>query len=80
VPPTRSVGSSNRSAGLLVGRTHLSGTVVSLVGGDLGVPMSHRNDLGFQSAGFDLFIPAAQGLGDRATSKATPGQLGTCAG
>jgi hypothetical protein len=27
--------------GLLVGRTHLSGTAVSLVGGDPGVPMSH---------------------------------------
>jgi hypothetical protein len=30
----------DRSTGLLVGRTHLSGTAVSLVGGDLGVPMS----------------------------------------
>jgi hypothetical protein len=40
-PPTRSVGPTDRSAGLLVGRTHLSGTAVSLVGGDLGVPMSH---------------------------------------
>jgi hypothetical protein len=40
-PPTRSVGSTNRSAGLLVGRTHLSGTAVSLIGGDPGVPMSH---------------------------------------
>jgi hypothetical protein len=26
----------------LVGRTHLSGTTLSLVGGDPGVPMSHR--------------------------------------
>jgi hypothetical protein len=41
--PTRSVGPIDRSAGLLVGRTHLSGTAVSLVGGDLGVPMSHRD-------------------------------------
>jgi hypothetical protein len=40
-PPTRSVGPTNRSAGLLVGRTHLSGMAVSLVGGDPGVPMSH---------------------------------------
>jgi hypothetical protein len=39
--PTRSVGPTNRSAGLLVGRTLLSGMVVSLVGGDPGVPMSH---------------------------------------
>jgi hypothetical protein len=30
------------SAGLLVGRTRLSGTVVSLVGGDPGVPVSHE--------------------------------------
>jgi hypothetical protein len=35
------LGPLNRSAGLLVGRTHLSGTAVSLVGGDPGVPMSH---------------------------------------
>jgi hypothetical protein len=41
-PPTRSVGPTDRSAGLLVGRTHLSGTAVSLVGGDPRVPMSHR--------------------------------------
>jgi hypothetical protein len=33
---------TNRSASLLVGRTHLSGTAVSLVGGDPGVPMSHK--------------------------------------
>jgi hypothetical protein len=39
--PTRSVGPINRSAGLLVGRTHLSGTAESLVGGDPRVPMSH---------------------------------------
>jgi hypothetical protein len=32
----------DRSSGLLVGRTHLSGTTVSLVGGDPGVPMSHK--------------------------------------
>jgi hypothetical protein len=37
----RSVGPTDRSAGLLVGRTHLLGTVVSLVSGDPGVPMSH---------------------------------------
>jgi hypothetical protein len=41
-PPTRSVGPTNRSAGLLVGRTHLSGTNVSLVVGDPEVPMSHK--------------------------------------
>jgi hypothetical protein len=41
-PPTRSVGPTDRSTGLLVGRTHLSGTTVSLVGGDPRVPMSHR--------------------------------------
>jgi hypothetical protein len=41
--PTRSVGPTNRSVSLLVGRTYLSGTAVSLVGGDLGVPMSHIN-------------------------------------
>jgi hypothetical protein len=40
--PIRSVGPTDRSAGLLVGRTHLSGTVVSLVSGDPGVPMSHN--------------------------------------
>jgi hypothetical protein len=39
---TRSVGTIDRSAGLLVGQTHLSGTAVSLVGGDPGVPMSHK--------------------------------------
>jgi hypothetical protein len=43
--PTRSVGPTDRSAGLLVGRTHLSGTAVSLVGGDPGVPMSHTIDV-----------------------------------
>jgi hypothetical protein len=36
-------GPTDRSAGLLVGRTHLSGTAVSLVGEDPGVPMSHNN-------------------------------------
>jgi hypothetical protein len=41
-PPTRSVGPTDRVAGLLVGWTHLSGTAVSLVGGDPGVPMSHK--------------------------------------
>jgi hypothetical protein len=40
--PTRSVRPTDRSTGLLVGRTHLSGTVVSLVGGDPGVPMSYK--------------------------------------
>jgi hypothetical protein len=39
--PTRLVGPTERSAGLLVGRTHLSGMAVSLVGGDPGVPISH---------------------------------------
>jgi hypothetical protein len=42
VPLTRLVGPTNRSAGLLVGWTYLSGTAVSLVGGDPGVPMSHK--------------------------------------
>jgi hypothetical protein len=41
-PPTRFVGSMNRSASLLVGQTYWSGTTMSLVGGDLGVPMSHK--------------------------------------
>jgi hypothetical protein len=36
-----SVGPTNSSAGLLVGRTHLWGMAVSLVYGDPGVPMSH---------------------------------------
>jgi hypothetical protein len=40
--PTRSVGPTDRSASLLVGRTYLLGTAVSLVGGDPGVPMSHK--------------------------------------
>jgi hypothetical protein len=40
--PTRLVGPTNRSTSLLIGWTHLSGTVVSLVGGDPGVPMSHK--------------------------------------
>jgi hypothetical protein len=40
--PTRSGGPTDRSASLLVGRTHLSGSAVSLVGGDLGVHMSHK--------------------------------------
>jgi hypothetical protein len=39
--PTRSVGPTDRSVGLLVGQTHLSGTGVSLVGGDPRVPISH---------------------------------------
>jgi hypothetical protein len=40
--PSRSVVPTVRSTGLLVGRTHLSGMVVSLVGGDPGVPLSHK--------------------------------------
>jgi hypothetical protein len=40
-----SVGPTDRSAGLLVGRTHSPGTAVSLVGGDPGVPMSHTHEL-----------------------------------
>jgi hypothetical protein len=51
-PPTRSVGPTDRSVSLLVGRNHLSETVVSLVGGDPGVPsltspraMCRRSDL-----------------------------------
>jgi hypothetical protein len=40
--PIRSDGPTGRLAGLLVGWTHLSGTTVSLVGGDPGVPMSHK--------------------------------------
>jgi hypothetical protein len=40
-PHVRSDRPTDRSAGLLVGRTHLSGPAVSLVGGDPGVPMSH---------------------------------------
>jgi hypothetical protein len=39
-PPARSVGPTDRSAGLQVGRTHLSGTAVSLVAGDPGVPQT----------------------------------------
>jgi hypothetical protein len=46
-PPTRSVGPTDRSAGLLVGRTHLSGTAMSLVGGDPGVLMSHNSQTSF---------------------------------
>jgi hypothetical protein len=41
-PHVRSGRPIDRSAGLLVGRTHLSGMAVSLVGGDPGVPMSHK--------------------------------------
>jgi hypothetical protein len=36
------LGPTDRSAGLMVGWTHLSGTAVSLVGGDLEVPLSHK--------------------------------------
>jgi hypothetical protein len=35
-PLTRSVGPTDSSAGLLIGRTHWSGTAVRLVGGDTG--------------------------------------------
>jgi hypothetical protein len=42
-PHVRSGRPTNRSAGLQMGRTHLSGTATSLVGGDLGVPMSHNS-------------------------------------
>jgi hypothetical protein len=34
------LGAFDRSAGLLVGRTHLSGTTLSLVGGDPGTHVS----------------------------------------
>jgi hypothetical protein len=43
--PTKSVGPTDRSTGLLVGRTHLSGIAVGLVGGDPRVPMSHNTDI-----------------------------------
>jgi hypothetical protein len=42
-PHVRSDRPIDRSAGLLVGRTHLSRTAVNLVGRDPGVPMSHNN-------------------------------------
>jgi hypothetical protein len=54
-PPTRSVGPTDRSAGLLVGRNHLLGTAVSLVGGDQGVPMSHTI-LRFESITFSIYF------------------------
>jgi hypothetical protein len=41
--PTRLVGPTDKSASLLIGWTHLSRTAMSLVGGDPGVPMSHKN-------------------------------------
>jgi hypothetical protein len=47
-PPTRSVGPTDRSAGLLVGRTHLSGMAVSLVGGTQGYPCLKRSNLKFE--------------------------------
>jgi hypothetical protein len=37
-------GPTDRSAGLLVGRAHLSGTAETLVGGDPGVPVSLSRD------------------------------------
>jgi hypothetical protein len=40
--PTRSVGPTDRLAFLMVGQTHFSGTAVSQVGGDPGVPKSHN--------------------------------------
>jgi hypothetical protein len=40
------LGPLDRSAGLLVGRTNSSGTVVSLVGGNTRVPMSHSRRRG----------------------------------
>jgi hypothetical protein len=40
--PTRLVGPTEMLASLLVGQTHLPGAAVSLVGGDLGVPKSHK--------------------------------------
>jgi hypothetical protein len=57
-PPTRSIGSTDKSVGLLVGRTHLSGMAVSLVGGDPGVPMSHSGSSGNDCA---LSSPPAPG-------------------
>jgi hypothetical protein len=41
-PHVRSDRPTDRSTGLLVGRTHLSGTAERLVGGDPGVPMSRN--------------------------------------
>jgi hypothetical protein len=41
-PHFRSDRPTDRLTSLHVGRTHLLGMVVSLVGGDLGVPMSHK--------------------------------------
>jgi hypothetical protein len=38
----RQLGRLDRSEGLLIGWTHLSGMAVSLVGGDPGVPVSHK--------------------------------------
>jgi hypothetical protein len=42
VPPTRSVGLTDRLAGLLVVQTHLLGMAMSLVSREPGVPMSHK--------------------------------------
>jgi hypothetical protein len=36
------LGPLDRSVSLLIGRTHLLGTVMRLVGGDPRVPMSHK--------------------------------------
>jgi hypothetical protein len=41
-PQTRSVGPTVRSASLLMGRTHLSGMVMSLVGRDPRLSMYHK--------------------------------------
>jgi hypothetical protein len=52
-PHVRSGRPTDRSVGLLVGRTHLSGTAVSLVGGDPGVPMSLKPRLTCRRSGRD---------------------------
>jgi hypothetical protein len=65
-PPTRSVGPADRLAGLLVGQTHLSGTAVSLVGGDPGVPMSHsnghQNKARYSNSTSDVFCETASSM------------------
>jgi hypothetical protein len=45
---------TDRSVGLLVGRTHLLGTAVSLVGGDPRVPMFWKYAL--EPTGFDPLV------------------------
>jgi hypothetical protein len=49
---TRSIRSTVTSAGLLIGRTHLSVAARSLVGEDPGVPMSHINVI--DPMGYDM--------------------------